>query len=393
MQQGRMWACLAVLSCAGFLNGCTLSDSLRHDDIRSVWARPDNKTAHPTVIFVTDRAADGSSPLGYGLHWSAATHCGAARISIPTAFHPRAMPDWAAVAAPTALACDGPNAMEGFARAVMAAAQANHCDSVLLFIHGYNTTFKTALLRAGQIATDTQWRCAVAALSWSSEAKYDRYVADIERSGYSVPILIDMLRAMDGAGLKVSIVAHSMGTRVTLSAMSALCAHRTAPVADQVILASPDVSAEHDNDDFAHLLNNSVPCSRRLTVYASDNDLILATSESLHGGVPRAGRVPGRDLQYETAGIDIVDASPSPGDPFGHAYFLLSYEMMDDMMWALAGLPLAARADPAASGGPTLTCAGSCTDRHYVLKVADGRGPDLNTRMLRLLWPLIFRAQ
>jgi esterase/lipase superfamily enzyme len=186
-----------------------------------------------------------------------------------------------------------------------------------------------------------------------------------------------------------------MGTRVTLSALSALCTRRVAPIADQVILAAPDVSAEHDNDDFERLLANSAPCSRRLTVYASDNDLTLATSESLHGGVPRAGRMPGRDLQYESAGgnVDVVDASTAPGDPFGHAYFLLSYEMMDDMMWTLAGLPLAARAAPAASGGPTLSCAGTCADQHYVLKVADSRGPDFNTRMLRLLWPLIFRVQ
>jgi esterase/lipase superfamily enzyme len=393
MQQGRMWACVAALSCVGFLTGCTLSDSLRHDDIRSVWARPDNKTAHPTMYFVTDREADGSK-LGWGLHWSAATHCGASRLAIPTAFQ-RATPDWADAAAPTAIACDGNSEMTGFAGAIAAAARGAHCNSVLLFVHGYNTTFKTALLRAGQIATDTQWRCAVAAFSWSSEAKYDRYVADIERSGYSVPVLIDVLRALDATGLKVSIVAHSMGARVTLSALAALCGRLESPVADQIILAAPDMSAEHDNDDFGRLLHNSAPCSGRLTIYASDNDLTLVTSESLHGGVPRAGRVPQRDLQYvsDAGNIDIVDASAAPGDPFGHAYFLLSYEMMDDMMWTLAGLPLAARADPAASGGPTLRCADTCTDHHYVLKVADSRRPDFRTRMLRFLWPFIFRVQ
>jgi esterase/lipase superfamily enzyme len=210
-----------------------------------------------------------------------------------------------------------------------------------------------------------------------------------------VPVLIDVLRALNAAGLKVSIVAHSMGVRATLSAVSALCQHRLAPVADQLILVAPDVSAEHDNDDFGRLLHNGAPCTTRATIYASDNDLTLVTSESVHGGVPRAGRVPERDLQYvaQGGGIDVVDASTAPGDPFGHAYFLLSYEMMDDMMWALAGLPTAARADPAASGGPTLVCAGACAGRHYVLKVADSRGPDFHTRMLRLLWPLLFRVQ
>lgn len=392
MQQG--WARVAALLCAGLLAGCTLSDSLRHDDIRSVWARRDNATAHPTVIFATDRESDGSK-LGYGLHWSAATHCGTSRLSIPAAFHPNAMPDWADAEAPAPMACDGASDMAGFAHAVVDAAKAGHCSRVLLFVHGYNTTFKTALLRAGQIATDTQWTCAVALFSWSSEAKYDRYAADIERSGYSVPVLIDVLRALGATGLKVDIVAHSMGARVTLSALAALCGHRATPIAGQLILAAPDVSVEHDNDDFAHLLHGGAACTGRVTMYASDNDLILATSEGVHGGVPRAGRVPDRDLQYVSADsrIDIVDASAAPGDPFGHGYFLLSYEMMDDMMWTLSGLPIARRADPAAPGGPTLSCAGPCSDGRYVLRVADSRTPDFQTRMLRLLWPLIFRVQ
>jgi esterase/lipase superfamily enzyme len=303
------------------------------------------------------------------------------------------MPDWADAKAPEPVICDSKAEMGGFAAKV--ATEAKGCGRVLLFVHGYNTTFKTSLLRAGQIATDTQWTCAVALFSWSSEAKYDRYAADIERSGYAAPVLIDVLRALSATGLKVDIVAHSMGARVTLSALAALCGHRAAPIAGQLILAAPDVSAEHDNDDFAHLLHVGAACTGRVTVYASDNDLILATSEGVHGGVPRAGRVPERDLQYVSADshIDIVDASAAPGDPFGHGYFLLSYEMMDDMMWTLSGLPIARRADPAALGGPTLSCAGTCSDNRYVLRVADSRAPDFQTRMLRLLWPLIFRVQ
>ncbi|HUO89090.1 MAG TPA: alpha/beta hydrolase [Rhizomicrobium sp.] len=386
-----MWARVAALACAVLLTGCTLSESLRHDDIRSVWAPANNATAHPTVIFATDREPDGSAS-GYGLHWSATTHCGRSRLSIPAAFRWGAKPDWPNVEAPSPIVCDGSADMGGFAAAVATAAKG--CGRVLLFVHGYNTTFRTALLRAGQIATDTQWRCAAALFSWSSEAKFDRYAADIERSGYAVPELIDTLRALAATGLKVEILAHSMGVRPTLSAIAALCGHHVAPVADQLILAAPDVSAEHDNDDFAHFLKGGAPCVKRTTIYASDNDLILAASEGVHGGVPRAGRVPLRDLQYAADGhVDVVDASAARGDPLGHAYFLFSFEMMDDLMWTLAGLPIAARADPAAPGGPTLRCAGACADGHYVLKVADSRGPDFKTRLLRHLWPLIFRVQ
>ncbi|HEY0106289.1 MAG TPA: alpha/beta hydrolase, partial [Rhizomicrobium sp.] len=375
---------------------CTLSDSLRHDDVRSVWAQPANAATSETVIFATDREADGS-PLGYGLHWDSATHCGVAALSIPGAFVAGQTPHWIKLAKPETIACDAAGDMDGFARAVADRAAAQHCDRVLLYVHGYNQTFATAVTRIAQFATDTQWRCAAALFSWSSEGKFDRYAADIERSGYAVPELTQALRALAATGLKIDIVAHSMGARVTLTALAALCTRRPAEAADELLLLAPDVSAEHDNDDFGHLLAKSAPCVHRSTVYASDNDLILVTSEGVHGGIPRAGRVPDRDLQYvdgHHGNIDVVDASAAPGDPFGHGYFVLSYEMLDDMMWVLSGLPIGRRAEADALGGPTLICAADgCADRRYVLRVAAERGPDFQTRLLRRLWPLLFRVQ
>lgn len=398
MQLGQKWLLRAATLCALFgLAACTLSDSLRHDDIRSVWARPDNAAVEQTVFFATDREADDSL-LGYGLHWNATTHCGIAQLSIPTAFKPNAMPKWASAEKPQTIECDGAADMDALAQTIAKAAADRHCRRVLLFVHGYNQTFQTALYRSAQLATDIQWSCVNAVFSWSSEGKFDRYAADIERSGYAVPELIDTLRALDKAGLTVDIIAHSMGARVTMTALAALCGHRPAPVAEELLLVAPDVSAEHDNDDFGHLLRHSAACVRRATVYASDNDLILITSEGVHGGIPRAGRVPDKDLQYETAGfgntIDIVDASRAPGDPFGHGYFVLSYEMMDEMMWTLAGLPIDKRAAPDALGGPTLVCVDQASPcGRYALRVAPERGPDFQTRMLRRLWPLIFRVQ
>src|SRR5664279_6593613 len=157
MQQGLVRG--ALLLCAGaILGGCTLSDSLRHDDIRSVWARPDNAAVTETVFFATDREADNSL-LGYGLHWDSAAHCGVAQVTIPTAFRAGAMPRWAKAEKPRTIDCDGKTDMEAFAHAVADAAKAAHCNSVLLFVHGYNQTFQTALMHSGQLATDTQWGC------------------------------------------------------------------------------------------------------------------------------------------------------------------------------------------------------------------------------------------
>jgi esterase/lipase superfamily enzyme len=388
------WRALgAVLLCAA-LGGCTLSDSLRHDDIRSVWVRPPGTETAETVVFATDRAADETSPLGYGLHWDAGIHCGVTQVGVPGAFKAGQMPRWSKAQKPRTIDCDARGEMDAFAGEVAAQARAKGCDRVLLFVHGYNQTFNSAVMRVAQLAADTQWSCAVALFSWSSEGKFDRYAADIERSGYAVPELTLALRALAAAGIRADIVAHSMGARVTLTALAAICARHPLAVADQLLLLAPDVSAEHDNDDFGHLLAKSAPCLSRATVYASDNDLILVTSEGVHGGIPRAGRVPERDLQYGADArfghVEVIDASAAPGDPFGHGYFVLSYEMMGDMTWALAGLPAADRARADALGGPTLTAdAGG----RYALKVDKARGPDTQTRLLRALWPLIFRVQ
>ncbi len=377
-----------ALCAALALAGCTLSNSLRPEPVNSVWS---GNAATRSVFFATDREPAGNS---FGLHWGATLRCGRTDISIPAIALPGHNPPV------KAQLCDSAAAMAEFARQIRDAAQAMNCNSVLLVIHGYNATFATGLLRASQIALDTQWRCTTLMFGWSSEGKFDRYAADIERSGYAVPALINLMREMNLAGLKMNVVAHSMGARIVLGATGALCQERSA-VVDQMILSAADVSAEHNNDDFAHLLKRASGCTQRATLYASDNDLALITSESFHGGVPRAGRVPLRNLQYGTGygEVDVVDASRAPGDPAGHSYFTMAYEMLRDMMWVLAATPAAARAAPDGAPGQTLTCLdweGSMCGAgggRYVLTVGDDREPDRRLRLARRLWSLIFPVQ
>jgi esterase/lipase superfamily enzyme len=376
------------------LSACTFSDSLRRDSVYSVWMPPAEITR--TVVFATDRQADGRSefePYGYGLHWDAALHCGRIKLTAKR-FDPNFLPD----GTPETVDCDSD--MGGFAHALVDAAP-TPCKRALLFVHGYNQTFRTVVLRAGQIAADTQWPCAMGLFSWSSEGKFDRYAADIERSGYSVPELAAILRALSSAGLTSDIVAHSMGTRVVLSALSGLqrsCLQTGSRFVGELILAAPDVSSEKYNDDFAHLLARALPCVRRVTIYASAGDMVLIASESLHGGVPRAGRNPQGDLVYVANApghvVDVVDATLAPGDRTGHGYFVQSYEMMSDMMWVLAGEPIARRAVKTAAHDATLFCFGAkaqpCDPAagHFALNVARERSPGWLERAWRSFVPI-----
>lgn len=155
-----------------------------------------------------------------------------------------------------------------------------------------------------------------------------------------------------------------------------------------------DVSAEPDNDDFGQMLKRDAPCTRRITIYASDNDLALMASRSVHGGIHRAGQAPLADMQYRGPGIEVIDASLAPSDVSGHAYFVFSYEMLTDIMWTLDGASMAERV---AKGG--LVCAdwsaGACAagGGRYLLKVAPNRQPDFGQRLLRQVAPILLPLQ
>jgi len=372
-----------MVAAALLLSGCALSDSLRQNNIFSVWSQP---LPPRTVFTITDREPEGD---GFSLRWGGgAAHCGRATVTIakagsPPAPDPRLEP----------IACEGETAMAAFANQVAAAAKP--CGRVLVIVHGFNLSFRTALLHGAQAATDAQWRCATILFNWSSAALFNRYAADIEHSGYAVPLMLQLLRALGAVGLAPDILAHSMGGRITLSALSALCQERRA-VAGELILAAPDVSADPGDDDFAQLLQRDAGCARRTTLYASDNDLALIASQSAHGGNLRAGANPARGLAYVSADprVDVVDASLATGDISGHAYYVFSWEALQDLMWVLDGASQDKR-----KGLGTLTCTdwsgGSCAQGNgrYALKVEPARQPGFEQKLLRNIVPLVLPLQ
>jgi esterase/lipase superfamily enzyme len=360
------------------LSGC-VGDKAEY--VHSVWRGPEPQDATREVYFVTDRAPDVSWG-GFGKHWSGRLACGRTTVVIP----PDNLPGEKIATGridPTSTRPVGCGAgAADFASAVAADAMARHCNEVLLYVHGFNTLFDGAVLRAGQVALDTHSGCVAAVFSWSSEGEIGRYVADIEHSAYAVPELETVLRALAKAGLRVDLLGHSIGARVALSALAALAKHDNPPpdgFVGELILAAADIGADPVNNDFIHLLNDARPFVHRTTVYASSGDAVLAVSAVAHGNVPRTGRRPKSDAKIHE--IDAVDATDAPAELLGHSYFGMSVEAVGDIGLVLQGAAIDRR--------PTLTL----EDGRHVLIVAPDRRPDFWVRLVRKLAPLLPRIE
>jgi esterase/lipase superfamily enzyme len=386
----RVWPLVAAMLCLMPAAGCGLSDIRNFDSVQSVWLGAPE--ASQTVYFITDRGDPiKGQDYVFGEHWGGVPRCGQAELNVPPTV--KIGPHEPGIEAVTLEQIDCKTNLPALTGRLLAPASAKDCNKrVLLFIHGYNNIFRTALLRAGQVAHDLDWQCPVLLFDWTSAGQVDRYAADVERSAYAMPLLAQLLEHLEARGFDVQILAHSMGNRLLLGTLAPVCAARPRRLAGQVMLAAPDVGAEttalkqkgadgavrdHDDDDFLRLVGLSVLCLDHVTLYASDNDVALMTSETAHGGIPRAGRQPaiGRDYPRIVKQVDVVDASLAPAGSAGHGYYSLSWEAVKDMKQVLDGKP--------ASQRDTL----QAVDGGYSLTVSEDRRPSIRFRLYRQLWP------
>jgi esterase/lipase superfamily enzyme len=188
----------------------------------------------------------------------------------------------------------------------------------VVFIHGYNTSFRQAALRTAQLGVDLRIAGAMAFFSWPSNGSMFYYPGDEAAIEASEPAITDFLVAFaDNAGAEaVHIIAHSMGNRGLLRAVAAIAAtaqSRTGKPFNQIILAAPDV----DSDVFARLATAYRDVCERTTLYVASKDWAVRASALLHR-YARAGFIPPVTI---VDGIDTIDASNVGLAGIGHSYF------------------------------------------------------------------------
>jgi esterase/lipase superfamily enzyme len=197
---------------------------------------------------------------------------------------------------------------------------------VLVYVHGFKQTFETAALDAAHLADGIKFRGQTMAFSWPSKAglfdyAYDRDSAMWSRDGFER--VLQSVITTPGVG-RVHIVAHSMGTMLTLESLRQLYARNGDTVTDKigaVVFASPDI----DMDVFSSAVVRIGPLGRKITVVAATNDRALALSGRLAGGMTRVGAA--EKAAIEQLGVRVIDASDAGWGIINHDLFLSNAEV------------------------------------------------------------------
>lgn len=209
---------------------------------------------------------------------------------------------------------------DDFVRALQHDIKAAPSKDVFIFVHGFNNTFEDAARRAAQLVYDVDFDGTPLLYSWPSQGSTTAYAVDeaaVGISGRKMADFLDTVVSQSGAE-HVHILAHSMGNRALIEALQTYLAKRAPDkrqhVFGQLVFTAPDV----DRDYFIDALDSLKHAADRVTLYASNNDYALRSSQMLHGA-PRAGTA--GDVIIRIAGLDSIDMSAVPADVLGHAYF------------------------------------------------------------------------
>ena len=142
---------------------------------------------------------------------------------------------------------------------------------VLVFVHGFNTSFDEARLRAAQVVADSKFGGVPVLFTWPSKNQLFGYVSDKDSATASRDALQDLLTdiaATPGVG-KIHVLAHSMGGWVAMEALrqEAFSGHRDLDGhLGDVMLASPTSISTSSPRRWPKSGPRKSPCSRRRTI-------------------------------------------------------------------------------------------------------------------------------
>ena len=196
----------------------------------------------------------------------------------------------------------------------------------LVFIHGYNTSFKEASIRAAQLAVDLANPGITAFFSWPSKGEILGYLSDEAAIQYSEKYIAEFLTKLSKQTQvnRLHIIAHSMGNRGLLEAINIINQRSPEIEFGQIILAAPDVDADVFNQKAEAYTN----VSEQTTLYISAKDKAVNASEWIHsyyraGFTPPVSIVDCMDTIKVDEEVDLLE--------LGHGYFAEHKTLLEDI--------------------------------------------------------------
>ncbi|UDL94847.1 alpha/beta hydrolase [Lichenihabitans sp. PAMC28606] len=196
---------------------------------------------------------------------------------------------------------------------------------VLLFVHGFNTSFDEARFRLAQIVNDAKFGGVPVLYTWASRGSVFAYGSDRETAMASrdgLERLMLTLAHEPDVG-KVHILAHSMGAWMAMEALreNAIAGH---PDLDghlgEVMLASPDIDASVFRQQMARLGS-----AAHVSILVANNDKALSVSSLLANDRPRVGALdpnnPDDRAMIQGLGVSVRDMSRESVGFIGHGTY------------------------------------------------------------------------
>lgn len=197
-------------------------------------------------------------------------------------------------------------------------------SELLVFIHGYNVDFESAVRRTAQLSVDLPFRGVPVCYSWPSQGEVLGYTVDENNVAWTVYHLKSFLYELveRSGATSINVIAHSMGNRALTSALSEISFEQTtengedaSALFDRIVLAAPDIDADYFRRDLAPRV---LKTAETVTLYASSDDNALIASKQVHG-YPRAGES-GPDIVI-VPGIETIDVTGIDLSLLGHSYY------------------------------------------------------------------------
>lgn len=185
---------------------------------------------------------------------------------------------------------------------------------IVLYVHGYNTTFAKGIFRLAQLQNDLGQEGVVAHFSWPSSGSALGYAYDRDSVLYSRDALESFLRTLARTESRILLVGHSMGAQLAMESLRQIeivSSGWSRKNLAGVVLLSPDIDVDVFRSQVAAIGELPQP----FVLFVSDQDRVLGLSSILSQDFDRLGLItnPERIADLDVTVIDVSEFSSGTG--------------------------------------------------------------------------------